>query len=645
MLQTELIVGCVSCLLLLSLLVFGVTKIVLAPSTSTANLCVTHACRAYSRRLSSSINRSVNPCAHFTHFVCDGWQQRQNLDVWEERFLLFMNRLHTTLNNIHIPAVGQNDEQRAAALYHSCYNVFLGKSDGLASVKEALASAGIIWPLPSKQADTPFTMLYSSLKLGWDALLRFHVVLTPGEPSDELVVSRGRSFDTLHEVYTQQRAMTAQQAYFEFIRNQFATGNSTIMGNAVTYNQMWDIAAPAMNALLPFFGSSEPTPKPAEWFANSSSAGLSEGRWIETLRRVNVSVNDSLRIFSYDRAFLQKLLTLWESYGEDQFHLFVSWCTVQVAALYANRGLILNYYGEVPNKAMLYYRAFCVSKALFFSPSLIARYSVNDFHSKAGAIAKEMVLSIRLAFSRRLSEWPHYNPNIIVVANWSSLDSAFRDFEYDERETGQIVSSDLPDMTQSFVANWQHSVLLNSTRQVIELSYAVRHLWLYSTSWGKRDFNLMPYTLSFPFFDSKLPTSVNFGGLGSEVVDALGSILVGTYRAYSNATDFPFKCLRRGPSGEDEYPEEYVTNAIGYSALVDAFRQSPLTSWVLEGLEQYSGMQLLFISSCFLLCPGSHRGQENECDIFALHVPEFSQAFQCSQKAIGVNTSEHCQPL
>ncbi|KAH8026162.1 hypothetical protein HPB51_016473 [Rhipicephalus microplus] len=239
---------------------------------------------------------------------------------------------------------------------------------------------------------------------------------------------------------------------------------------------------------------------------------------------------------------------------------------------------------------MLYYRAFCVSKALFFSPSLIAKYSVNDFHSKAGAVAKEMVLSIRLAFSRRLSEWPHYNPNIIVVANWSSLDSAFRDFEYDERETGQIVSSDLPDMTQSFVANWQHSVLLNSTRQVIELSYAVRHLWLYSTSWGKRDFNLMPYTLSFPFFDSKLPTSVNFGGFGSEVVDALGSILVGTYRAYS-------------------------------------------------------GMQLLFISSCFLLCPGSHRGQENECDIFALHVPEFSQAFQCSQKAIGVNTSEHCQPL
>ncbi|KAL3206132.1 hypothetical protein MRX96_040380 [Rhipicephalus microplus] len=362
----------------------------------------------------------------------------------------------------------------------------------LASVKEALASAGIIWPLPSKEADAPFTMLYSSLKLGWDALLRFHVVRNP-------------------------RAMTAQQAYFEFIRNQFATGNSTIIGNAVTYNQMWDIAAPAMNALLPFFGSSEPTPKPAEWFANSSSAGLSEGRWIETLRRVNVSVNDSLRILSYDRAFLQKLLTLWESYGEDQFHLFVSWCTVQVAALYANRGLILNYYGKVPDKAMLYYRAFCVSKALFFSPSLIAK----------------------------------------------------------------------------------HSVLLNSTRQVIELSYAVRHLWLYSTSWGKRDFNLMPYTLSFPFFDSKLPTSVNFGGFGSEVVDALGSILVGTYRAYSNATDSLFKCLRRGPSGEDEYPEEYVTNAIGYSALVDAFRQSPLTSWVLEGLEQYSGMQLLFISSCF----------------------------------------------
>ncbi|KAL1416752.1 hypothetical protein MTO96_000698 [Rhipicephalus appendiculatus] len=598
LLKPELIVGCVSCLVLVFLLVYAVTNLAMASSTSTVNLCVTQACRAYSRRLSSSINRSVNPCVHFTHFVCDGWQRRQDLDVWEERFLLFMNQLHTTLYSIHVPTEGQNDEQRAAALYRSCYNVFQGQSDELASVKEALASAGIIWPQQSKGADALFTMLYSSLKLGWDAVLRFRVVQGPGEPAEELFVSQGRSFDTLQDWYKQGRATTVQHAYFEFIRSQFADNDNS-----------------------PTFGNEKPC-------SESTSA------W-----------PDSLRIFSDDRAFLQTLLALWENYGEDQFHLFVSWCTVQVAALYANRGLILNYYGKVPDRAMLYYRAFCVSKALFFSPSLIAKYSRNDFHSKAGAVAKEMVLSIRLAFSRRLYKWPHYNPNVIVVANWNSLDSAFREFEYDEGGTGHRESNGVPDMTYSFVANWRHSVLLNYTRQVDELSYAVRHLWLHSPYWGEQDFHLMPYTLSFPFFDSELPTSINFGGFGSEVVDALGSIFVGSYRVYSNATDSLFKCLMRGPSGEEEYPEDDVSSAIGYSALVDAFRQAPRTTWVLEGLEKYSDLQLLFISSCFVLCPGSQRGQDNECDIFAQHVHEFSDAFQCTPEAVGVNSSEHCQPL
>ncbi|KAL1416748.1 hypothetical protein MTO96_000694 [Rhipicephalus appendiculatus] len=452
-------------------------------------------------------------------------------------------------------------------------------------------------------------MLYSSLKQGWDAVLTFRVVLRPGEPADEVVVSQGRSFDTLQEWYTQEKETTVQRAHFEFIRSQFgAGGDGTTTDNAVTYSQMWDIAAPAMDALLPFFGSSRAAPKPADWFANSSSVGLTEARWIETLRRVNVSVADSLHILSDDRAFLEMLLALWENYGEDQFHLFVSWCTVEVAALYANRGLILNHYGQVPDRAMLYYKAFCVSKALFFSPSLIAKYSSNEFHSKAGAVAKEMVLSIRLAFARRLSKWPYYNPNVTVIANWNSLDSAFRDFEYDD-ETGHTASNGVPDMTDSFMANWQHSVLLNSTRQVTELSNAVRHLWLRSTSWGEHDFHLMPYTLSFPFFDSKLPTSVNFGGFGAEVADALGAILVGSYQAYSNVTDSLFKCLMRGPSGEEEYAKEYVSSAIGYSAVVDAFRQVPHTAWVLEGLEKFSDMQLLFISGnvnsdhlCNLLC-------------------------------------------
>ncbi|KAH7955224.1 hypothetical protein HPB49_025619 [Dermacentor silvarum] len=643
--NTELIVGLLSCVLLTFLLAVGIVKIALSPSPSASKLCMTHACRAYSDRLLASINRSVDPCVHFTRFVCDGWQEHHNLDVWERRFQRFTNQLDATLKSIDIPAAGQNDEQRAAAVYRSCDDVFQGKSDELAAVKAALARAGIVWPQPSRGADALFALLYSSLKLGWDAVADFRVAPRSGETADELVVSQGRSFGLLSEWFALERATDVQRAYFDYIRNQFTGGSDTPIDTAVSYELMWEIAAPATDALVPFLGFSEVAPQPADWFANSSGANLTEARWIEALRRVDISLPDGLRISADNLHFLATLLDMWEFYGEDNFHLFVSWCTVQVAALYANRGLIINYYGEIPDRTTLYYRAFCVSRAVFFSQALIARYNGDVLQSSATVAAKEIVQSVRLAFSHRLSNWPYYNENITVVTNWRSLESAFRNIEYDNQgRTDGGMSDDMPDMTDSFVANWQHSVRLNKTRQVVRLAHAIRRLWLHLWSWGDKDFQLMPYTLSFPFFDPNLPTPINLGGFGSEVVAVLGSIVIGSYQAYSNATDYLVSCLRRGISGREEFPEASVNGVFGYRALVDAYRQAPPTTWNLGQLEQYTDLQLLFMSSCFVTCPGHGRGQQNECDMLALHVPEFAEAFKCRQRTI-VNTSEHCQLL
>ncbi|XP_049521837.1 uncharacterized protein LOC125944745 [Dermacentor silvarum] len=200
----------------------------------------------------------------------------------------------------------------------------------------------------------------------------------------------------------------------------------------------------------------------------------------------------------------------------------------------------------------------------------------------------------------------------------------------------------MPDMTESFVANWQHSVRLNKTRELGQLAYAIRRLWFFLWLWGEKDFQMMPYTLSFPFFDPNLPNPINFGGFGSEVVAALGSTFIGSYQAYSSATDYLISCLKRGQSGREEYSETSVNRVLGYRALVDAYRQAPNTTWALRQLEQYSDLQLLFMSSCFVMCSGRYRGQQNECDMLAQYVPEFAEVFKCSQ---GLNTSEHCQLL
>ncbi|XP_075546126.1 uncharacterized protein LOC142579620 [Dermacentor variabilis] len=516
--KTEHFVGILSCVLLALVLVVGIVRIALSPSAAATKLCVTHACQAYSLQLISSINRSVDPCVHFTHFVCDGWQGHHNMDIWEIRFLRFINRLDGRLKSIDVPAARQNEEQRAAAVYRSCNKLYRGKSNELAAVKAALARAGIVWPQPSRGADALFALLYSSLKLGWDAVASFRVAPRSGEAEDELVVSQGTSFGLLREWFAQERATAVQRDYYEYIRSQFTGDNDTTVDDEVSYEFVWEIAAPATDALVPFFDSSELAPQPVDWLANSSGANLTEARWIEALRQVDISLPGGLRISSHNRAFLEKIISVWEYYGEDNFHLFVSWCTVQVAALYANRGLILNYYREIPKRVALYHKAFCVSRAVFFSQALVARYNSDFLKSNAAAVAKEIALSVRLAFSHRLSNWPYYNENVTVVANWSSLESAFRHIEYDnEVRTRGRARDDIPDMTDSFVANWQHSVRLNTTQQTVELAYAIRHLWSYFWLWGDNDFQMMPYILAFPFFDPNLPTVVNFGGFGSEV--------------------------------------------------------------------------------------------------------------------------------
>ncbi|KAL3201270.1 hypothetical protein MRX96_042999 [Rhipicephalus microplus] len=55
------------------MLTFVVRLLTGGPSnTAVVRVCHTHECHEYGRRLSSSLNSSVQPCDSFTKFVCDG---------------------------------------------------------------------------------------------------------------------------------------------------------------------------------------------------------------------------------------------------------------------------------------------------------------------------------------------------------------------------------------------------------------------------------------------------------------------------------------------------------------------------------------------------------------------------------------------
>ncbi|KAH7954220.1 hypothetical protein HPB49_016683 [Dermacentor silvarum] len=601
--------------LVIVIVVLVVLKILWFQYAVAPSVCLTSACGAYSHRLLQSVNMSVDPCRDFTRFVCGGWERSQNLDVREDQFLAYLNRLDATLKDANIPLTGQNEEQRAAALYRSCDDVLQGKNDEMAAVKAALHDAGIVWPQQTRGADAVRALVYSSIKLGWDAVLSFDVTMHPGEMVDELVVDPGSSFHFLLSRSVREESPASKRTYFQFLWSLFAFKGPR-NNSAVTYEQMQTIAEPALGNLSLLYDTWDKPRLPVDWFANVSSAGLTEARWLEALHNVSVSLRGGLRITTQNPDFLAMVLGLWKHIGEDSFHLFVSWCTVQSS-----------------EKAQVYHRAFCLSRtAVFFRKAPFARYIYGTLQKNEVSIAKEIALSVRLAFSQRLSK---FDENMTVVANWSSLDTAFRSFEYSkgEQEISGAKNDVMPDMSDSFVNNWQLLAFVNKRDEVKQIEYAICHLMFYVERWKMRDFQLMPYSLSVPFFDPDLPAFVNYGAFGSEIVGAIGSIFVESYREKTDASMYLIDCMKLGPSGSETYTDDNVARAVGFGALVDAYRRNnPSSSWAIEGLEHYTGLELLFMTACFSLCTGRFKAEHHGCDLLARNVPEFDEVFRCTPR-------------
>ncbi|KAH6934893.1 hypothetical protein HPB50_001625 [Hyalomma asiaticum] len=617
------------------------------PSVSLSE-CLNGDCSAYSYRLLRSINTSVDPCRDFTHFVCDGWSRSQSLDVREDQFHEFLHRIDTTLKGVDVPLRDKNEEQRAADLYRKCDDVLQGNRDDVAAVKAALHDAGIVWPRQTRDADPLRALVYSSIQLGWDALLSFQVITHRGQWRLELHVDPGRSFHFLPSWPSRNESSAtalAYFAYFEFLSSLFDVADAR-NGSIDMYEQMQRVAAPALHDLSLLYNTWERPRVPAYWLVNASGAGLSEGRWLEALRSVYIDLPGGVRIATENPDFLARVVALWTDVGEDSFHIFVSWCTVQVAALYTNRDAILNYYGQISEKAQVHHRALCFSRAVtLIHRARFQTYFGDALQENVVSVAKGIALSVRLAFSQRLSKWAHFEENVTVIADWSSLDIAFRSFERSmlKLATPAPESDAIPEMAGSFVDDWPLVPLGNKRKEEKRLMHAICRLTLYAVSRLDSDFQLMPYSLSAPFFDPGLPVSVRYGTFGSEIAGAIGAIFVDSYRERMNAPTNLIDCLKHGTSGSEIYSDDNVARAVGFRALVDAYKRAdPASSWPAEGFEQYTGLELLFMSACLSLCSGRNKAAHDECELLAQHVPEFDEAFRCAPKD-RPNPSVQCQ--
>ncbi|KAK8788860.1 hypothetical protein V5799_021365 [Amblyomma americanum] len=587
-----------------------------------ANVCSTHECQVYGKVLTSSIDASERPCHNFTRFVCGGWQREHQLSVREELYERAIERMTRLVRTIDVPSSEQNSVERAAAVYHSCNNVLNGERDDLEAVKLSLLEAGITWPKHNSERDVVRTLLHSSLRFGWHVILR--VVPRWSGQRMTLLVDPGGAF---HFIVRRPRTVDANlQVYFGRLRD--------IFGSSERDDAKFEEVVDAENSFRDKLTAVYNDRMDYQDFPERTFLGLGESRWVEVLRKMNLTVSENLQLRTTGRRFLYAFFNLWDNYGEAGAYSFTAWCTVQVAALFANRELVLNYHGGSIRRAAAYHGAFCVTAAYTFSRyALLGSYHAEVLRGWTRPVAETMTRAVGDAFLKRLSRWRHLKSNIEVVANWSSLSRAFNGFDaVHDLALGPAGF----DMTTSFVMNWRRSTLVPSSLDDMVLVAAINSLELFALYivGERRHFQLLAAALSFPLFDLGLTAAVNYGGLGARVAWALGLLFLAAYGSDERSNELIShlkSCVASKSRTEDA--DAVTAVAVTAAALLDAFEADTEASRLpIPHVQGFTSTQLFFVALCFTLCEGSDSGGlAGVCDRSLKHVHRFAEAFECAR--------------
>ncbi|XP_075526558.1 uncharacterized protein LOC142558293 [Dermacentor variabilis] len=602
--------------------------------------CASTECQLFAKLLASSADASVSPCHSFARFVCGGWERNNSLSVREAFYQKALDRMTNHIRNVQVPDSGQNDVQRAAAAFRSCENVLSGRVDHLAAVKGALLEAGITWPRIPDRVDILHTLLFTSLKLAWDVIVR--VVPRCSGNITVLAVNPGRLFHLIVEMAMNSMSESEFTVYFNTLRRAFGTeGSDEIEASLVDTAALEKITA---LALVPNYNLHTQYPVP---LTVPRDIGISNVDWLATVVDFGYNGTTEVELVTTSPSFVGAFLDVWRRIGSNNTHLLTSWSTVQVAALYANKDLILNYYGGKAEAASVRYNAFCFTTAYLLSRgALLENHMSEAVHKDARASADGIIRSVGNALRRRLSEWSPFKEDITVVANWSATPSvAFYEAQAIATDDGCYGSEgEVSDLTDSLLLNWRSSsrLIMNVPDHVYEVVGAINSLELSVPSSRSKTMRLLPLSLSFPIFDERLPSAANYAGLGGQMGFALSWLLLTAYAADVRTADVVWNlsaCVKTGSSRALQL-DSALSRAFTAGALVDAYEYEAATHDTRVG--EYSGTRLLLMVLCFFTCTG--RGTVNEgavCDEAMRQSREFARAFDC-ESGTPMNPDKRC---
>ncbi|XP_070381873.1 uncharacterized protein [Dermacentor albipictus] len=605
-----------------------------------AAVCRTQPCREYSRRLAASVNSSLSPCDGFTRFVCDGWRRHNQLSVRQMAFLSELPRMSHLLRSVPVPRKAQKPLQRAAAFYRSCDALRSSDADELPKVKAALLRAGVTWPrLPkvSEPVDLLRTWLHVSLRLRWSAVL--HVSVRRGPNATIVTLAPLREVERIVEKHRKlASSVRAAQVYFETLRRDFGgtAGETVNFANHVKLDNAYMVPLSAALNL--------PTSSRAVESVDvlSTVPGLSEERWMTELGPYGGG-SGPVVFESNKPGYVTTFLKLWEASGERDTHAFFSWCTVQTAALYANRRLLVNFYG-CEDCADLHHGAFCLSKAyLVGGNQLFSDYFDELLSERSVKSARRVVVNTFEAFAQRIDKWPHRDLKYTVARDWDTATDVvlgYFDPHSGLRTHKQATAAVLNpgDMDDSLVKNWQSIALRLADGHDRRVASEQMEFEQWTVLLPADVLAVLPYALSFPSFDESATLFVNQGGLGNHVASALSEMILQRYADSPSAAASALRCAGNASRFDESRSSGGMLRSLVRTLALEVSLEAYHAAGVgnddesLEGYGGYGATAMFFLASCYVLC-GGHDGVRHstgdECDEPFRNVNGFANAFAC----------------
>ncbi|KAL3185800.1 hypothetical protein MRX96_028693 [Rhipicephalus microplus] len=673
-------------------------SIVFALISSRTEPCRSYSCARFARNLRESMNRSFNPCYSFTRFVCDGWQQHHAHSVRTEIFMSALERLSrltrdtvdgTTTDHRGSGGRMRTSRERIAALYRSCDAVVRDGRNEMPHVKKALAEAGVFWPVRSRTPDVLRTVLYLSEILHWPAIvsIRANEDSSSGRPVSDVwrttvVVREAHTFPRMLSRQARLRSVNESRQFFDVLHAHFASGGGSDH-EGVTFEQMRAVELKMLPPLSRAYqGVLHVEPKPLD---DGVETLVNHSEWTAAIaRHWAVAGHRGIRILATNPAFLHTFLALLRQYGESDTHLYVSWCAVRYAALFANMELVLNHYGADQSKALLNYGRACFAMTYTFVGDLVFALYDSDVvvRPSTNINVHSLVRDVRSAFVRRLtsSSSRSFVANTSFASRWHTVDSALRLVDMPTDASTEEVALPL-EVSDSLVTNWLALWSLTRTPGYVapRRSLSARPFqdcMFYTINETESDFVLSPFTLVLPFYDDGITAAVKYGGLGTQVGVASAEL---AFRFYHHLPDAEAalnesrSCLKFSSTSpaSPASPDLLMAELASIEAVLDAFvssghgeddrwlvtpQLSPVQVQNLRG--RYDGfrvwnevrakwrahsMQVLLITWCFVKCPGREEpGVEGDpCSDVLRHVPRFSQAFDCPPETV-LNPTHKC---